>query len=182
MAGTAYTSVNFVLSKPFARTSRWGFFHQSTLVAGYDEAEVEDDVALQGLVTFEPRDGFRLTAGAFFASGPGASPTVGMQYVRPGARWFVLVSPRVNVERDPSYSIFSILRYTRGREADARLFLSLQALNTFEKAGHIKSYQWLRAGVDVRGTQVGLALNLDEDGPRPRIETRAGLFLRRDVF
>jgi len=182
MAGDAYASINLVLTKPVAPGSRWGVFHQSTLVAGYDEDEVEDDVAMQSLLTFAPGGGFRLTAGTFYGSVPGVSPTVGMQYLRPGARWFVLVSPRVNVERDPSYSVFSILRYTHGTAPKTRLFLSLQALNTFDADRHIKSYQWMRVGLDMRGTQFGLGVNLDEAGPKPQVEARVGLFVRREIF
>lgn len=182
MAGDAYASVNLVLSKPFAPASRWGVFHQSTLVAGYGEDDEEDDLAMQSLLTFAPGGRFRLTAGAFYGSVPGVSPTVGMQYLRAGERWFVLVSPRVNVERDPSSSIFSILRYGRGAGPGRRLYLSMQALNTFDAYRHIKSYQWMRVGLDLRGTQFGLGVNFDEDGPKPRVETSIGVFVRREVF
>ncbi|MEX2154224.1 MAG: hypothetical protein WD825_12865 [Gemmatimonadaceae bacterium] len=47
---------------------------------------------------------------------------------------------------------------------------------------HIKSYQWMRAGLDIRGTQFGLGVNLDEAGPKPRVEASAGVFVRREVF
>lgn len=176
MAGSAYASINVVLSKALAPQSRWGVFHQNTLVATYHQ-EDEDDVALQSLLSFAAAGTFRITAGAFYGSIPGVSPTVGMQYLGQTKQWFILVSPRMNVEADPSYSIFSILRYTRGR-----VYLSMQGLNTFDADRHIKSYQWVRLGLDVRGTQLGLGVNFDEAGPKPRVEASLGAFVRRPVF
>jgi hypothetical protein len=94
----------------------------------------------------------------------------------------VLVSPRVNLESDPSYSVFSILRYAPASGWASGLYLSLQALNTFDSDRHIKSYQWLRLGVDVGGTQLGLGVNLDEEGSSPDLQTSVGLFVRRELF
>jgi hypothetical protein len=176
MAGSAYASINVVLSKALAPQSRWGVFHQNTLVAGYHRDD-EDDVAMQSLLTFAAAGSFRITAGAFYGSIPGVSPTVGMQYLGQTKQWFILVSPRVNVEADPSYSVFSVLRYTRGM-----VYLSMQGLNTFDSDRHIKSYQWLRLGIDLRGTQLGLGMNFDEAGPKPRVESSLGAFVRRPVF
>ena len=181
MVGNAYSTANLVLSKPFAPQSHWGVFHQNTLSMFYDDAR-DGDLAAQTLLTFAPGAGFRLTAGAFYGTAPGVSPTAGIQYVRPGRNWFVLVSPRVNLESDPSYSIFSILRYSRGEIGRPRLYLALQALNAFDARQHIRSYQWTRIGADVRGTQFGLAVNFDEAGPHSRVNASAGVFVRREVF
>jgi hypothetical protein len=181
MIGDVYSSAVLVLSKPFAPRSRWGVFHENTLRAFYDDADA-GDVAAQTLLTFAPGERFRLTAGAFYGTAPGVSPTAGVQYVKPGKHWFVLVAPRVNLESDPSYSVFSIVRYTRGTEGRPRLYVALQALNAFDARQHIRSYQWTRVGADVRGTQFGLAVNFDRSGPNPRLDTSAGVFVRREVF
>jgi hypothetical protein len=181
MTGSRYVSLNLVMSKGLSPASRWGFFHLTTLVLDYDGHE-DDDLALQSLLFFEPLDRFRLTAGAFYGSGPGFSPTAGVQFVNSGPEWLVLLAPRVNLEAEPSYSVFSILRHTRRLTARIVVYASLQALNTFDANGHIKSYQWSRIGLDLRGTQVGVAVNLEELGPAPRVQVSAGAFVRRELF
>ena len=50
-----------------------------------------------------------------------------------------LISPRVNIESDPSFGIFSIVRYKPDIAGNARLYLSAQWLNTFDTSDHIKS-------------------------------------------
>lgn len=175
-AASRYASVDLVLGKPFAPSSRWGVFHQHTLVAGYG-GDVADDLATQSQLTFAAARWLRVTAGGFYATGPGFMPTAGLQFERVGRRSFVSVSPRVNIDREESYSVFSFLEYARGR-----FYTNLQSLNSFDRERHIKSYQWLRVGVAVRGTQGGLAVNFDELGPKPRVDASVGLFVRRPLF
>ncbi len=180
--GTRYASINLVMSKAMSPQSRLGVFHLATLVMDYD-GEEDDDLSMQSLLFFAPHAKFRLTGGAFYASRPGFSPTVGMQFVNPGRTWFVLLAPRVNLETEPSYSVFSILRYTRPLKTPRRaLYASLQSLGTFDAGGHIKSCQWTRIGMDIRGTQFGLAANVDEAGPKPDVAFSVGAFVRRELF
>jgi hypothetical protein len=179
MTGLDYGTINLVVSKGLTGTSRWGFFHQSTLTAAYG-GEEQDDLAMQQLLFFEPVKGLRLTGGAFYGK-PGFNPTAGMQYVNAGRVLFILLSPRVNIESEPSFSVFSILRYKPSTAQNTRLYLGMQALNTFDASNHIKSYQWLRVGLDRMGTQAGVAVNFDEFGPHPDLQLRVGLFVRREI-
>jgi hypothetical protein len=179
MTGLRYGTINLVVSKGLTGTSKWGFFHQSTLTADFSGDE-QDDLAMQQLLFFEPLKGFRLTGGAFYGR-PGFNPTAGVQYINAGRALFILVSPRVNIESDPSFSIFSILRYKPDIARSTKLYLGMQLLNTFDTSDHIKSYQWLRVGLGLKGTQFGAALNFDEFGPRPDLEVSAGLFVRREI-
>lgn len=178
--GDDYASTNLVVSRPFTPTSRLGFFHLSTLEMDYED-ESRNGIAIQNLAFLELGGGLRVTGGAFHSE-RGFSPTAGLQYIRPGRNLFVLVSPRVNIESDPSYSVFSIVRYRPQLTTNVRLYAAAQLLNSFNAERHLRSYQWLRLGVEVKGTQFGLAVNLDEDGPDPELAFNVGMFVRRDIF
>lgn len=181
MAGSAYASINVVMSKSLAPDSRFGFFHLNTMVMDWQDRE-ENDLTMQNLLFFEPVEGFRLTGGAFYATRPGFHPTAGMQYINAGRKWFVLLAPRVNIEQEPTWSIFSILRFKPALNEHVSLYTSLQLLHLFDAEGHIKSYQWMRVGVDKAGTQFGFTVNLDESGPSPEVAFSAGVFVRREIF
>jgi hypothetical protein len=178
--GHHYATTNLVVSKPLSKTSRLGYFHLSTIGIDYDDTDA-NDLAIQNLLFVRLPGSLRLAGGAFHSE-RGFSPTLGVQYVRGGRDLFVLVAPRVNVESDPSYSVFSIVRYKPSLTESTRLYLGAQLLNTFDARRHIKSYQWLRVGLEIRGTQFGLAFNLDEDGPDPGVELGVGVFVRREIF
>jgi hypothetical protein len=179
MGGHRYATLNLVMSRGLGEASRFGFFHQHTLTMDYDDEQ--DDIAMQNLLFFELLDGLRLTGGAFYSRATGFNPTAGMQYVNAGRAHLILLSPRVNIESDPSFSVFSILRYKPDLAQNTKLYLAIQALNTFDTDSHTKSYQWLRAGLDIKGTQFGAAVNFDEFGPHPDLRLTAGLFVRREI-
>jgi hypothetical protein len=181
MAGNRYASVNVVVIKNFSETSRFGFFHLNSLTMNYND-KTKDDLALQNLLFFEFMKNVRVTGGAFYASVPGFSPTAGMQYINAGKKWFILFAPRVNIENDPSFNVFSIIRFRTKITEHTRLYTSLQALNIFDVHGHIKSYQWFRAGVETQGFQFGLGANFDEFGAEPKLSTNFGVFIRKEIF
>jgi hypothetical protein len=181
MAGNRYATINVVLSKNFSQTSRFGFFHLNTLTMNYSDKN-KNDLALQNLLFFEPLKNFRITGGAFYSTKPGFSPTAGIQYINAGKKWFILISPRINIESDPSFNNFSIIRYKTRISEKTILYTSLQALNIFDATGHIKSYQWVRTGMEIKGTQFGIAFNFDEFGPNPKITGNFGVFVRKEIF
>ncbi len=180
MAGTRYASSSIVLSRSFAPGSRLGFFHLGTTSLDYESGKGE--VTTQDLLYFEPVRGLRIAGGAFYGSVPGFKPTAGLQLVRAGKSWFVLLSPRANLERDPAYSIFSILQLKPPIGARINGFALLQALSVLNSDGHDFSYQWMRLGLDLEGRQFGLAINLEESRTGPAFKISAGVFVRREIF
>jgi hypothetical protein len=75
-----------------------------------------------------------------------------------------------------------ILQYKPEINDRIKLYTRLQMLNLFDSGGNIKSYQWMRLGLEVKGIQFGLAADLDEYGPHPSVESNFGLFLRKEIF
>jgi hypothetical protein len=179
MTGHRYATVNLVVSKSFTPASRFGFFHMNTIGVVYDNKE-ENDFSMQDLLTFEPLKNFRLTGGAFYGK-PGFKPTLGMQYLITGKKLFILIAPRVNIESDPAYDFFSIVQFKTALSENTKLYTRLQLLNLFDSGGNIKSYQWVRIGLEMKGVQFGAAVNFDESGPDPTVEYNAGLFIRREI-
>lgn len=179
MTGHRYASVNVVLSRNFAETSRLGFFHLNTITMDYDEKD-NHDFTLQDLLFYEPIKNFRITGGAAYGKF-GFRPTAGMQYVNTGKVLFIMISPRINFDREPTYNFFSIVRYKHRLSENTKLYLGIQLLNVFDANEHIKSYQWVRTGLEIKGIQFGLAAGLDEVGPQPNAKSNFGLFIRKEI-
>lgn len=176
-----YATTNMVVSKTFSPTSPLGFFHLSTIEIDYDDTSTTN-FALQNQIFAELPGGLLRFTGGAFHSERGFNPTAGAQIIKATGNAFVLVAPRVNFGSSQSYSVFSLVRYRPQIHEGVRLYLGAQLLNTFSAERHLRSYQWLRAGLEVKGTQFGLALNFDEDGPDPRVVTSVGVFVRRELF
>jgi hypothetical protein len=180
MIGNRYGTVNFVYGRNFSETSRFGFFHMNTLQFGLKDKSYNDFI-LQDLFYFEAIKNLRLAGGAVYSQG-GFNPTAGIQYVYGGKKLFFLLAPRINIESDPSFDIMTILQFKTAINEKVKLYTRLQLLNLFDSNGNLKSYQWTRLGVEVRGIQFGLAANFDELGPDPAVKTNFGFFIRREIF
>jgi hypothetical protein len=180
MMGNRYGTVNLTFSRNFSQNSRLGFFHMNTVQFDFKD-ENYNSFILQDLIFVEVVKNLRIAGGVAYSNG-GFDPTAGLQYVYGGKKLFFLFAPRMNIERDPSYDIMTILQYKPEINDRVKLFTRLQMLNLFTSEINIKSYQWMRLGLEVKGIQFGLAFNLDEYGPNPSVESSFGLFLRKEIM
>jgi hypothetical protein len=76
----------------------------------------------------------------------------------------------------------TVVQFKHPLSDSTKLFTRLQFLNIFNAGGNIKSYQWVRLGLDIKNFQFGLAMNLDEYGPSPSVEGSLGIFFRKELF
>jgi hypothetical protein len=180
MIGNKYGSVNLVFNRNFSQNSRLGFFHMNTVQFDY-KYKNNNSFILQDQIYVETLKNLRIAGGVVYSNG-GFNTTVGLQYVYGGKKLFVLCAPRVNIESNPSYDIMTILQCTPDINDRVKLYTRLQMLNLFEKGGNIKSYQWFRLGLEVKGMQFGLAADLDEYGPNPSVTGNFGVFIRKEIF
>jgi hypothetical protein len=180
MMGNKYGTVNLAFSRNFSKTSKFGFFHMNTVQFDYRD-ETKNSFILQDLACYEVIKNLRITGGVAYSKG-GFDPTAGLQYVYSSKKLLFLFAPRVNIESNPSYDVMTILQYKPQINDKVKLYTRFQALNLFDSDGNIRSYQWMRLGLEVKGVQFGLAANLDEYGPNPSVESNFGVFLRKEIF
>ena len=159
MTGNLYSTVNTITSKKLSQESKFGYFHLHTLQID-NKSTAANDLILQDLLYFEPIKHFRMTAGSFYNIYAGFAPSLGVQYVQNTKNLFVLISPKVNLYHNAQYDFFSVVQYKPSLTEKVKLYSRLQLLNVFGSEGNIKSYQWVRLGVEVKGIQFGLAVTL----------------------
>lgn len=180
MIGQKYGTVNLAFSRNFSQNSRLGFFHMNSIQFDYKDKR-NNGFILQDLVYVETFKNLRVAGGVVYSDG-GFNTTAGLQYVYGGRKLFFLCAPRINIESDPSYDIMTILQYTPQISDRVKLYSRLQMLNLFDSGGNIKSYQWIRLGLEVKGVQFGLAADVDEYGPNPSATSNFGVFIRKEIF
>jgi len=180
MLGNKYGTVNLAFSKNFSPTSRLGFFHMNTVQFDYKD-ENKNSFIMQDLLYVETFKNLRVAGGVAYSMG-GFAPTAGLQYLYIGKKFLFLFAPRVNIVSDPSYDIMTSIQYKPEINDRLKLYTRIQMLNVFDANGNIKSYQWMRLGLEAKGLQFGLAFNLDEYGPDPSVDTSFGLFIRKEIF
>jgi hypothetical protein len=180
MAGNKFASVDVSFSKSFTQSSKFGFFHMNTLQADYNN-KYNNSFVILDMMTYEVVKNLKIVGGAFYGM-PGFNTTAGIQYNYVSKNVFFLFAPRVNIINNPSYDFMTILQIKSELTEKIKLFTRLKLLNLFDSDGHIKSYQWLRLGLEIKGTQFGIAADFDEYGANPKVQYNFGLFFRREIF
>lgn len=179
MFGNDYGVFELSFNKSLAKDSKLGFFHMNSVEFGYDGNY--SSIILQDLLYVEAIKNLRIAGGLAYTPG-GFNPTAGLQYIYSGPKLFFLCAPRVNIKSDYSYDIMNIIQYKIRLKENLKLFTRAKFLNVFDPNGNIKSYQWFRLGLETKGIQFGLGINLDERGPNPELTTNWGAFIRKEIF
>lgn len=180
MMGQKYGTVNLAFSRNFSQNSRLGFFHMNTIQFDYKDKN-NNSFIVQDQLYVETVKNLRIAAGVVYNPG-GFNTTAGLQYVYGGKKLFFLCAPRINLESDTSYDIMTILQFTPQINDRVKLYTRLQMLNLFDSGGNIKSYQWIRLGLEIKGLQFGLAADIDEYGPNPTATGNLGVFIRKEIY
>ena len=102
----------------------------------------------------------------------------GIHYFKVSKTFMVYALPSIHINDELLYSWFSILRYTPKLKADWKLYSSLELFSAFGQVGHLSSVQRLRLGIDKKGYQFGLAVNLNESRFSD-VDINPGVFMRK---
>ncbi len=181
MAGNKYGTFKLIVNKKFSEESKFGVFHINILQFDYIKNQ-ENDIMLEDLLFYEPVKNIRLTGGGFYGGHPGFIPTAGMQFILKKNDFFMLVAPRINIQQELQYDIFSILGYEHKLNETISLCSEIQPLFLFDKHSNIKCSQSVRLGLSVKNTQFGAAVDLEEAGKDFNKTVNLGLYLKREIF
>jgi hypothetical protein len=169
-----------LISRKFSPESKFGFFHVSSLYVFYED-KIGEELMSQSYVTYQVVEGIALAGGAFYSTGPGFSPSFGIQFSKRSNDLFFIIIPRVDVKKSGSYEVMTLLEYTPRITDRLRLYSRIQGMSNYTGSDHNKSYQNLRVGVEIKQFQFGLAMNLDEYGDDARTYWNNGIFLRTKI-
>ncbi len=180
MLGNNYGSVNITLTKKFSQESIFGVFLLNSVEFDYNE-DYKNSLILKNMLFVETFKNLDIVGGLIYTNS-GLSPQTGLLYTLIKEKFFFLINPGINIESDPVYDIMTILQFTPKINDRFKLYTRIKFLNVFNSNGNLKSYQWMRLGVQTKGVTFGLGFNLDEHGPSPSAETNFGLFVQKELF
>ena len=166
--------------KELAPESRFGFFHTSSMYFFYDEKR-KTEMMSQSYLTLDINRSITVLGGTFYANVPGFKASGALQYKYVKDNLFVLVAPRIDLWKDPSYELFTLAEYRPPISKRLSLYTRVQTMSNFSQARHNRSYQNVRLGVGNKYTQAGLALNYDQYGSEVSTVMSMGVFLRHSL-
>lgn len=165
------------LSKPLPNNSFFGFFHTSSILIPYDK-EKGNELMSQSYVTQKINRCFTAGIGTIYIPQSRFRPSAFLQFLQQGKQTTLLVFPRVDLWRHPSFELMGFVEYLPVITHNLQLYTRVQLMTTWTLSEHSRSYQYLRLGVHLGKLQWGIAINYDEYGENKTTSSNYGGFVR----
>ena len=175
LLGTERVFIDAQFLKAIDAEKRWSFLSRTRATIEYDEET--NSLFTGGYLIYASKSGLgatvlgRVVPGAFDVD-------AGISFFKVTGPWLIYALPSINIDKELYYSWFSILRYQPDLKNDWKIYSSLELFTAFVQIGHLSSVQRIRLGVDKRGYQFGLAVNLRESRDADT-DINPGLFFRK---
>jgi hypothetical protein len=182
--GTQGLNFQMIVSKHFSPESRIGFFNVTSFVGTYSNEQKRNQYLAQAFLTADIWDALSFNAGMSMNYFSGFRPSAGLQYVKGGREYLLVVLPRFDLSESFNFETFGLFEYKPQLSAEWSLYSRLQALynhNTRE-GFHDRSYVYARIGASFHNVQFGIGANVDFYGPQRINENSIGVFFRTELF
>lgn len=175
MPGTERLFLDAQYLKFFDEGRHVSLFSRARATAAYNEQQT--DLFTGAYLNYTTKSGLGGTVlGRISSSSSGMD--VGIHYFKATTTWMVYALPAINLNDELLYSWFSIVRFTPSLTEHWKLYTSLELFSAFGEIGHLSSVQRIRLGVDTKGYQFGLAVNLNENRFSDS-DSNPGIFFRK---
>ena len=175
MPGTERIFLDVQYLKFFDEGRKFSLFSRTRATAEYDGAS--NDIFTGAYLNYTNSTGFGATILGRIAS-RNAGIDGGIHFFKARPNWMIFALTSIQINDELLYSWFSILRYTPALNKSAKLYLGLELFTAMGSEGHLSSVQRLRVGIDHRGFQFGLALNMTESR-FAETDINPGIFIRK---
>jgi hypothetical protein len=181
MTGDAYLHYQHSFTGEIKPGSIVGWQHIATLIKQYEtnpeKGGLPDEVMNQFYVTLKASKAISLKGGLFYTNATGFKPSAAVQFLFGKNNWVMVISPRIDIMKNPSYELFLVTSYTKPVNDLWKLYFRLQAMTSVARF-HNRSYQLARVGVSYKGLQFGAGLNFDEYGRNKKVYNNLGIFIQ----
>ncbi len=158
------------------REMDWSLFSRARSTVDYEN---NTNLFTGAYLNYTTPSGFGGTVVGRIASA-GSGVDTGVHYFKAGESFMMYALASLTLVQGPGTSWFSITRFTPKIDDKWKLYSSLELFSSFDYEQHQFSTQRLRMGLDNRGYQFGLAVNISETGKEVvHSDTNPGFFIRK---
>lgn len=179
-----FTTKEFWFAQAFTEKSQMSFFSFNRFRIDYQDSQLNEFLNYSA-ISYDLGKGFGISSGGF-TTNQGFSPIVAINYLFMNKNWMVNFFPALEIRKSPNADIFVFIQFRPRINENLRLFSQIIAINNFRLSRHNFTDQNLRIGLETRGFQFGLGLEMRQvtNDQNPGLETdfsnNLGLFLRKE--
>lgn len=165
------------LNKRLSDGSPLGFFHTSSILIPYDEDRTKE-IMSQSYITYRISTPISAGIGTIYVPVTRFRPSIFLQFFQRGKRTTLLVFPRADLWKNPSFELMGFMEYQPAINDKIKLYTRVQLMTTWTRKEHSRSYQYLRLGIHLSKLQIGAAIQFDEYGKAGKAYSNYGGFIR----
>lgn len=180
MAGHAGFYYQHILGTPLDSHTGFGVLNISSASARYSTS-LPPELMTQIYLTHQVWKYLSVGAGMIYVTAAGMRPTAMGQIVRAYKEFSLVIFPRVDLWKNPSMELMTIMEYRPKIASTLALYSRIQLQTIWNKYSHLKSSQHLRLGLDKGSIQFGLAVVLEEYDTGFSTYQNYGLFIRKEL-
>lgn len=163
----------------FSKEKPFGFFHVSTILIPYDK-DRGNEIMSQSYISYALNNRWTSGIGSIYTPINRVRPTIFLQYFKQGKETSIMLFSRSDLWDDPSLEFVGSIEYKGKRKRDLNIYARLQLQTIWSLNQHLRSTQFLRAGINLGEVQFGLAANFDQYGSTAEFYSNIGLFVRKE--
>lgn len=171
LAGSRNYWYQHTFSGTLNESSRLGLFHVTSFLVYYHPKLYE--IMSQSHITYKVLGGWKAGVGTYFIPSKGLVPSFSSQYVFVKDCWSVVLSPRTDLWKNPSFELFAQFEWNQ----KSGWYFRFQAMESISRSGHMRGYQLVRIGRRRKNVIGGIGVNADYY-TNHLTYLNAGIFLR----
>lgn len=179
MAGHRKVNYLSILNASLGNSNKLGYFSVITIVTPYDNTNSLNELVFSNALTYQLTDKLFATGGLQFHFLKKVAPTSGFQFFSANPKWLFVVSSSIAFAANPSLQNVGILEFKPRLTHSLKLYTRIQGIFNIniQNGLHERSLLYLRNGLTLKKTSLGLGFNFDFYGSSKTLQKNFGLFI-----
>ncbi len=170
-----------IFNSRLGERSRFSYFGVLTISTPYQSNNGANEFVFSNAITYRLKNKIYATSGLQYHFLKGIVPYSGLQLLSANPKWLLVMSPGIAFLPNTSFQSVGIVEYKPKISEKQRLYTRFQGVYNFnlENGLHERSLIYLRTGLTLKRTSLGLGFNLDFYGPNKTQHQNLGIFIHR---
>lgn len=179
MAGHRNVNYLAILNASLGNSNEFGYFSVITILTPYDNTNSLNELVFSNALTYKLTDKLFATGGIQYHFLKGVAPTSGFQFFSANPKWLFVVSSSIAFAANPSSQNVGIVEFKPRLNHSLKLYTRLQGIYNINihNSLHERSLLYLRTGLTLQKTSLGLGYNYDFYGSRKTLHGNFGVFI-----
>ncbi|GMN11405.1 hypothetical protein MTsPCn9_09880 [Croceitalea sp. MTPC9] len=181
MFGNRKVNYLSILNNKLGNSKKLSYFSVITIAAPYDKTNGPNELIVSNALTYKLSKKLFATGGLQYHFLKGVVPASGFQFFPANAKWLFVLSSSIAFALNTSFQNVGIMEFKPCISNILKLYTRVQGIYNIKLKNnlHERSLLYLRTGLTIKRTSLGLGFNMDFYGPDKTKQENFGIFIHQ---